>query len=55
MLDRHGDQPILTCPTCAKTMTPCTFVRLALDRCDEHGMWFDGMELEQTLYQHAVT
>jgi Zn-finger nucleic acid-binding protein/uncharacterized protein YbaR (Trm112 family) len=40
------------CPVCATRMTRVNFERVSgilLDRCKEHGIWFDAMELEATL------
>lgn len=40
------------CPVCATRMTRFNFERVSgilLDRCKEHGIWFDAMELDATL------
>jgi Zn-finger nucleic acid-binding protein len=34
-----------TCPVCTKPMTPMSLGTVALDRCSEHGVWFDATEL----------
>jgi len=44
----------LTCPRCATTMTAVSLYGIPLDRCGEHGLWFDKRELEQVLAQSTI-
>jgi Zn-finger nucleic acid-binding protein len=37
------------CPCCGDPMRTYRFVDLPVDRCDEHGVWFDRKELEDAL------
>ena len=55
MWSRHDQQPTLLCPECGSQMHKRFINRLALDQCEAHGVWFDGAELEQTLYQYALS
>jgi hypothetical protein len=41
------------CPACAATLTVEQLEGVTVDRCAEHGVWFDKAELEAAL-QHAV-
>jgi Zn-finger nucleic acid-binding protein len=43
----------LVCPRCTAAMTAHKLYGIAVDRCDEHGIWFDKSELEGAL-QAAV-
>jgi hypothetical protein len=52
---RFDETPTLRCPTCTQPMLKRQLGELALDECVVHGVWFDGDELEQTLYQHALS
>lgn len=55
MLSRlDGDPAQLACPICTRPMDRMRLNRLDLDVCDKHGVWFDGVELQQTLYRYAV-
>lgn len=54
MISRSDDQPQLPCPTCSKLMHKRLMVSLALDQCEQHGVWFDTNELENTLYAYAL-
>ena len=49
-----GDPARLTCPVCTTVMKRMRVQDLDLDVCDRHGVWFDGVELQQTLYRFAV-
>jgi Zn-finger nucleic acid-binding protein len=37
------------CPKCKTEMTPFTMYEVTIDRCAEHGVWFDGEELARVL------
>jgi hypothetical protein len=37
------------CPRCKIPMTPFTMYEVTIDRCAEHGVWFDGEELARVL------
>jgi Zn-finger nucleic acid-binding protein len=47
--DRERDRP---CAVCAKPMAAVSLGHVALDRCAEHGVWFDAKELAAVL-KHA--
>jgi Zn-finger nucleic acid-binding protein len=51
VLDR-SDGP-LACPTCRRVMEPTAIHEVILDRCPEHGVWFDHDELAIALYRVA--
>jgi len=38
-----------TCPRCTAAMTPQLLYGIKIDRCGEHGIWFDRDELEAAL------
>jgi Zn-finger nucleic acid-binding protein len=38
-----------SCPKCKTEMTPFTMYEVTIDRCAEHGVWFDGEELARVL------
>ena len=44
---RKGDPR--PCPVCAARMQTVALVRVALDRCAAHGVWFDANELADVL------
>jgi Zn-finger nucleic acid-binding protein len=46
--DRDGDRP---CAVCATPMQPVSLGTVALDRCAEHGVWFDPEELASLMKQ----
>lgn len=50
-LPREKDQ-IRKCAVCSKAMQTVNLGSVALDRCPEHGVWFDAHELA-TLLSHA--
>ncbi len=37
------------CPTCSETMDIAWMLFLQMDRCEEHGIWFDPGEFNQAL------
>ena len=41
------------CPACAESLVVCELEGETVDRCAEHGVWFDPAELESAL-QHAA-
>jgi len=43
----------LACPTCVKPMATWSLLGVPIDRCDDHGIWFDHDELEQVLRTSA--
>ena len=47
-------EPIRQCPRCVTKMTKHTLHGIILDRCDEHGYWFDGEELSRVLEKHSA-
>ncbi len=49
-----GDPAVMICPACAKPMERKRLHRLDLDICDRHGVWFDGKELQETLFRYAM-
>jgi Zn-finger nucleic acid-binding protein len=46
MADKHD---ALSCPTCGKAMEGWKLYEVAIDRCRNHGVWFDGGELMAVL------
>jgi Zn-finger nucleic acid-binding protein len=40
------------CAVCAKQMQAVSLGHVALDRCPEHGVWFDAKELPEVLKHH---
>ena len=46
--DRDQDRP---CAVCAKSMQCVSLGSVALDRCPEHGVWFDAEELASLMKQ----
>jgi Zn-finger nucleic acid-binding protein len=44
--DKHET---LGCPTCGKPMEQWKLYRVPIDRCRDHGIWFDRDELMQVL------
>ncbi len=40
---------VRTCPRCAAKMQPVRLFSIPLDRCVEHGIWFDAKELAMVL------
>jgi Zn-finger nucleic acid-binding protein len=45
--------PSRRCPCCATMMTAHMLNHTLIDRCPEHGVWFDAGELEQVLFGTA--
>ncbi len=45
-------EPPRPCAVCAQAMQPVSLAHVALDRCTEHGVWFDARELAEVL-RHA--
>ena len=46
---RAEGEPGRTCPRCVAKMQPLRVFSIALDRCTEHGVWFDSQELAMVL------
>jgi len=46
---REKDQ-VRGCPVCTKPMQTVNLEQVALDRCPDHGVWFDAHELAQLLH-----
>lgn len=44
---RGGDRR--ACPVCTKEMLGVTLLKVELDRCPGHGVWFDADELQKVL------
>jgi len=42
-------EPERTCPSCTTQMTKHTLYGIQVDRCSEHGVWFDKDELRAVL------
>lgn len=40
---------VRTCPRCAAKMAPLRLFSISIDRCAEHGIWFDSQELAMVL------
>jgi Zn-finger nucleic acid-binding protein len=38
-----------TCPRCTATMSVLALFEIEVDRCEQHGVWFDGKELAMVL------
>jgi Zn-finger nucleic acid-binding protein len=53
LLEPRGlrDRP---CPACRRPMDPVELWVIPLDRCREHGVWFDRHELEAVLASSAI-
>ena len=43
----------LACPSCTNAMDPVLLNRVPIDRCGEHGVWFDAGELAAVLLAFA--
>jgi hypothetical protein len=43
----------LGCPSCGQAMAPSTMHGIHVDRCAQHGVWFDEAELEMVLRRTA--
>ena len=43
----------IACPSCAAAMVAVRLNRVAIDRCDGHGVWFDRGELAAVLLAYA--
>jgi Zn-finger nucleic acid-binding protein len=41
------------CPRCGTSMVPHTIYEVTIDRCPEHGVWFDGEELGRVLHANG--
>jgi Zn-finger nucleic acid-binding protein len=48
LVDRPAEDA-LTCPRCTAGLAPHLLYGIKVDRCGEHGLWFDREELEQVL------
>jgi Zn-finger nucleic acid-binding protein len=44
-----GKGPTRACPRCATNMATNELFGVTIDRCDEHGIWFDPSELQRIL------
>jgi Zn-finger nucleic acid-binding protein len=47
----RGEAGALSCPVCADAMHVESFERVSIDRCGEHGVWFDPHVLSTALHQ----
>ncbi len=50
--DAPAREQARACTVCARAMQPVSLGTVALDRCAEHGVWFDATELAAVL-RHA--
>jgi hypothetical protein len=48
--ERTGDGEPIACPSCDRAMRPLLLEGVRVERCEPHGLWFDGTELQTTLY-----
>lgn len=48
---RTAPEPVRACPSCGGAMAHVSLEGVELDRCAEHGIWFDARELETTLHR----
>lgn len=46
---------VLTCPRCMTQMTKHSLHGLTVDRCLQHGIWFDGEELQAALAAAGIS
>jgi Zn-finger nucleic acid-binding protein len=44
-------EPPLPCPACGEPMQATEVHEIPIDRCSQHGVWFDRLELEQALHR----
>jgi Zn-finger nucleic acid-binding protein len=42
------------CPVCDETMDEPLVFDVPIDRCEEHGMWFDKAELDRVLERSRI-
>jgi Zn-finger nucleic acid-binding protein len=49
-----GQPGTRTCPRCTATMTVLALFDIEVDRCEQHGVWFDGKELAMVLESASV-
>lgn len=49
-----GTEAPRPCPRCAVPMDAVVLERVPVDRCQAHGIWFDGKELERVLERDGV-
>src|SRR5262249_48900046 len=47
--EARDGEPARPCAVCARAMQPVSLGTVALDRCVEHGVWFDATELAAVL------
>jgi Zn-finger nucleic acid-binding protein len=47
------DAPGIPCPSCHEPMARAMLHRIVIDRCETHGIWFDGDELGSVLRRCA--
>jgi len=47
-------EPVRTCPRCTTQMTKHVLYMMIVDRCGEHGVWFDSDELRGVLAKVGV-
>jgi len=50
--ERAGDPR--PCPQCQASMRTVALADIPLDRCDSHGIWFDGDELQRVLQRASA-
>ena len=47
-------EPTLCCPSCLTAMTKHDLHGITIDRCETHGLWFDGKELSEVMSRVAL-
>lgn len=50
--EARDGEPARPCAVCSQAMQPVSLGTVALDRCTDHGVWFDATELAAVL-KHA--
>ena len=53
-LSRTTADGVRACPSCGKGMAHVALEGVELDRCADHGIWFDGRELQTTLHEAGL-
>lgn len=47
-------EPFRTCPRCVAQMTKHDLYGITVDKCDAHGVWFDGEELARVIEKYSL-
>lgn len=48
-LDTRGRRSAIACPVCSQPMLTLGLFEISIDRCREHGIWFDKTELDRVI------